>query len=82
MIMSSLSMRHQGDLAALDANATPSGGRLSAFLQSLIAGREKAARQKVAQYLAACSDERLGALGLGTRDIEAIRAGTFNGVRG
>ncbi len=32
-------------------------------------------------HLAACPDERLMHLGLGTADIRAVRTGTFQGVR-
>lgn len=82
--MSSLTMRHAGDLAALETSeaASTRGGRMSAFVRRLMAARDAVARRKVAEYLDACSDARLRDLGLSTGDIEAVRAGTFNGVRG
>jgi uncharacterized protein YjiS (DUF1127 family) len=83
MIMSSLTMPHDGELAALQAHRKPSTqGRLSAFFRRMATARENVARRRVAEYLGACSDARLRDLGLGARDIEAVRAGTFNGVRG
>jgi uncharacterized protein YjiS (DUF1127 family) len=81
MIMSSLTMRHGGAGAALETVET-AGGQLSAFVRRLIAAREVAAKRRVAVYLGACTDERLYDLGLSNEDIRAIRAGTFNGVRG
>lgn len=76
--MSSLTMRHAGAHAALEA----ASGRLSAFLWRLIEARESQARRRTAAYLASCTDERLRGLGLGNEAIRAIRAGAFNGVRG
>ena len=79
--MSSLTMRHAGDGVALETAGT-AGGHLGAFIGRLIAARKNEARRRVAAYLGACTDERLSDLGVKHEDIRAIRAGTFNGVRG
>jgi hypothetical protein len=55
---------------------------LADVFKRVIAAREVEAKRHVANYLAACSDDRLTYLGLSTDDIRAIRAGTFQGVRG
>jgi len=81
MIMSSLTMRHGGAGAALETAETAKG-HLFTFVQRLIAAREERAKRRVAAYLGACSDDRLYGLGLSSEDIRAVRAGTFNGVRG
>jgi hypothetical protein len=78
MIMSSLSVQHGATGVAFDL----AGEHVSAFVRRLAAQREERAKRKVAAYLGNCSDERLRGLGLGNEDIRAIRAGTFNGVRG
>lgn len=81
--MSSLAMRHGGARAAAAIErAVPSSGGFAAFFRALIATREAEARRRVATYLGACTDERLRDLDLSAEDIGAIRAGTFNGVRG
>jgi len=72
--MSSLTMRHGGAGAALETAETAKG-HLFAFVQRLIAAREERAKRRVAAY-------RLYGLGLSSEDIRAVRAGTFNGVRG
>lgn len=75
--MTSLTMRPGEPGAALET-AT---GYFSSILQGLIAAREKEARRRTADYLSACTDDRLHGLGLVRADIQAIRAGTFSGVR-
>jgi hypothetical protein len=78
MIMSTATMRRGEAAAAIEFSVRPAAN----FFKRVIATREAAAKRHVADYLAACSDDRLMHLGLSTEDIRAIRAGTFQGVRG
>ncbi|MFM9851155.1 MAG: hypothetical protein ACKVP3_29005 [Hyphomicrobiaceae bacterium] len=76
--MSTATMRRGEADAATEFSARP----ISDFLKRVIAARELKAKNYVADYLASCSNERLAHLGLSTEDIRAMRAGTFQGVRG
>jgi hypothetical protein len=69
--MSSLTMRHGGAGAALE----PFRFKSNRGLPRLACWRARPGTQKA-------GDERLRGLGLQDADIRAIRAGTFQGVRG
>ena len=76
--MFTATMRRGEADAATEFSARP----IVDFVKRVMAAREAKAYGFVAGYLATCSNERLMHLGLGTEDIRAIRAGTFQGVRG
>ena len=76
--MSTATMRRGEADAATEFSARP----IADFVKRVMAEREAKATSYVAGYLATCSKERLMHLGLSTEDIRAVRAGTFQGVRG
>lgn len=76
--MSTATMRRGEADAATEFSARP----IVDFFKRVTEARETKAKRHVADYLAACSDDRLTHLGLSTEDIRAVRAGTFQGVRG
>jgi hypothetical protein len=61
----------------IETTATePKAGFFGRLLSTLIAAREMEARKKAATTLANVSDRSLIELGLGAREIEALRHGT------
>lgn len=78
--MSTLTIGQGGSASALDP-AGAAEGRLAKFFRRLIEAREREAKQRIANYLGACSDQNLRDLGLKDEDIRDIRAGRFNGIR-
>ena len=76
--MFTATMRRGEADAATEFSARP----IADFFKRVMAARGAKANSYVGGYLATCSNERLLHLGLSTEDIRAVRAGTFQGVRG